>query len=154
MHALLCGLPAKLCAAAAAALLLLALPLLPQQRAPWRRLCSGYDAPITRTPQAATASNSSAGGGTVAERGAGRVDVLIPYSPDDRAVFLTDDPGKGALASVLRYVSDLRAVFVVANAAARPELQPVLRDARVVFVDVDSILPKPANVSGWHYQQV
>ncbi len=153
MHALLCSAPARVCAAAAAALLLLALPLLPQQRVPWRRLCSGQDAPVT-APQTATADDSTAGGGAVVATIAGRVDVLIPYSPDDRAVFLTDDPRKRALASVLRYVSDLRAVFVVANNASRAELQPVLRRGRVVFVDEDSILPKPADLSGWHYQQV
>ena len=153
MHALLCGAPAKLCSAAAAALLLLALPLLPQQRTSWRCLCSGCDGCYAAS-QTATAANSTLGGGTVATAVAGRVDVLIPYSPDDRAVFLTDDPGRGALASVLRYVSDLRTVFIVANAASRAELQPVLRDGRVVYVDEDSVLPKPADLRGWHYQQV
>ena len=152
MYTLLYGAPAKLCAAAAAALLLLALPFLPQQRAPWRRLCSGTD--VRRiASQTATAANGTGSNATASTGVAGRVDVLIPYSPDDRAVFLTDDPSRGALASVLRYVSDLRTVFIVANAASRAELEPVLRDGRKRFVDEDSVLPK-ADLGGWHYQQV
>ena len=45
-------------------------------------------------------------------------------------------------------------MFIIANVASRPELEPVLLDGRVVFVDEDSVLPKPDDIDGWHYQQV
>lgn len=128
------------------ALLLLAAPLMPQHRAAWSKVCGGDCAHLLASQGAAAADSA-------ASDVPGRVDVLIPYSPDDRGVFLTDDPARGALASALRYISDLRTVFVVANQASRQELEPVLRDRRVVFVDEDSILPK-GDMRGWHYQQV
>ena len=152
MCTLILSAPAKLYVATAVALLLLALSTLRQHYAAWERLRSENDTHMVAGPPPAV-DNSTGGGRDPAAIGViRRVDVLIPYSPDDGAVFLTADPSRGALASVLRYVSDLRTVFILANGAARQELAPVLRDSRVVFVDEDSVLPK-ADMDGWHYQQ-
>ena len=154
MHTLLCSASVRLCAGAAAALLLLALSLLRSSAPPDDASAAFTTMRTLRHLQAAAAAvGTETADGVFATGANGRVDVLIPYSPGDRAVFLTDDPSKGALASVLRHVSDLRTVFIVANAASQPELEPVLQNRRVVFVDEDSVLPK-ADLSGWHYQQV
>jgi hypothetical protein len=108
MHSLLQRNPAtQSLLVAAAALLLLAVPF-----------CVSW----LPTPLASRAGSVLGSGGGDATTGflSRRVDVLIPYSPDDRGVFLTDDPSRGALASVLRYVSDLRAVSVHIADSDRP----------------------------------
>ena len=112
MHSLLQRNPAiASLLAAAAVLLLLAVPLCVSRGACGAGQTAWLPASLAASAGAAVGGG---GGGGIATTGlvSRRVDVLIPYSPDDRAVFLTDDPSRGALASVLRYVSDLRTVSV------------------------------------------